>query len=167
MSPSQVYNPQGRTEVARLRKGIEDLFVRCGQVEEESEVVGDLNRYLCVRVAGFLEQSLMSVTRAHCEQLSYGNVKTFALSGLERSPNPRAEKVVALVRRFHADWGAELEEILGTDERGNRLDALVGLRNQIAHGKSQGVSRTQVWEYFQVASEVADWLVDKFEPQPR
>lgn len=166
MTARSRYQPSGRTEVRRLRSQLEDLFLRVEQVDAASEIAGDLHRYLCVRVSGFLEQSLISSARACCGQMSSGRALEFASSWLERSPNPRAMEVVKFIGRFDSDWADELASYLEVDERGGRVNALLGIRNDVAHGKNQGVSRRQAWDYFELVCELTDWILDRLDPLP-
>jgi hypothetical protein len=121
---------------------------------------------MCVRVSGFLEQSLLSAARSLCEARSTRECLRFSLSWLERAPNPKADEIVRLVNRFDGTWSQQLKDLLSEDERQTRVNSLLGIRNDIAHGKNQGVSKTQVWEYYQLAVELVDWVLDRFEPLP-
>ena len=89
--PTTAYKPAGRTEIAKLRKSLDELFERAFAEDAASEVAGDLTRLLCIRVSGFLEQSMLTLGRSACDRMSGGVVKDFALSGLERAPNPVGE----------------------------------------------------------------------------
>jgi hypothetical protein len=53
------------------------------------------------------------------------------------------------------------------DERRSRINALLGIRNDIAHGKNQGVSRTQAWQYFELVNNVLEWILTRLDPIPR
>jgi hypothetical protein len=125
-----------------------------------------MNRYLCVRVSGFLEQALLAATRSLCEARSSRECLRFGLSWLERAPNPRADEILKLVNRFDSSWSQELELLLAEDERRTRINSLLGIRNDIAHGKNQGVSSVQAWEYYRLAVEIVEWILDRFEPLP-
>lgn len=161
------YSGKAAAAIQRLRQDIDGLFQRCDELDPEAEVAADVTRYICVRVCGYLERALTEVARSHCEGSSGGPVRLFALSWLERSPNPRREELLHFVGRFDRAWAQELEALLEDDERGNRVNALLGIRNDIAHGKNQGVSREGAREYFQVVDELVRWLLTKFEPTPR
>jgi hypothetical protein len=160
------YRTSARTEISKLKRSLEDLFLRCDQLDSGSEISGDMNRYMCVRVSGFLEQSLLAAARSLCEARSSREALRFSLSWLERAPNPRSDEIVKLVNRFDSAWSQQLRELLSEDERQTRVNSLLGIRNDIAHGKNQGVSKTQVWEYYQLAVELVDWVLDRFEPLP-
>lgn len=159
------YQPFARTAVSRLRIDLDALFLRCDGIDQTEEVVGDLNRYLCVRVAGFLERALVECARSYCSSSAWGGGLNFSLSWLDRGPNPRADEIVRMVNRFDRTWANDLQSLLGDDDRGTRINSLLGIRNDIAHGKNQGVSRTQAWEYYSLVNEVITWLLERFDPK--
>ena len=97
---------------------------------------------------------------------SSGEALRFGLSWIERPPNPRADEIIKLVSRFDSKWAQELEILLSEDERRTRVNSLLGIRNDIAHGKSQGVSKRQALEYYDLVVEIIDWVLDRFEPLP-
>jgi hypothetical protein len=163
---SKTYSPIARVEVARLRKELDELVTRCENLDPSDEVRSDAYRYAYVRLAGYLEQSLASVGRAVCHQQSGGKAQRFGLSWLERVQNPKAGEVEAFVRRFDAGWADELKEWLAEDERGNTLSSLVGLRNDIAHGKASSGSSSNFTDYYVVVVELVDWLLERFDPAP-
>lgn len=158
------YNPGSRPEIARLRLKLTKLEKRCSEVDPSDEIAGDLSRYFCVRVAGFLEQAVASISRATCERTSGGPALAFGLSWLERVPNMRSGELTKHVHRFGPSYSEPFTKYLLADERGERINALMGIRNQIAHGKDQGVSLRQALDYYRVVNEVVDWLLEHLDP---
>jgi hypothetical protein len=137
------YKPVARTEVARQRRELDQLIGRAEAVQE-LDLRADLAKFACTRVTGFLEQALLTMGIDLIRRLSSGVPQTFALSHLDRSFNPASEAILLFVGRFHPTWRAELEELLREDEQAQTLNALVGARNQIAHGKNQGIDIRRV-----------------------
>jgi hypothetical protein len=90
----------------------------------------------------------------------------FSLSWLDKPGNPRAKNLLRLTGRFSSRWRGELDDLLKADERGVRVNSLVGIRNDIAHGKNQGVSRAQAFEYYELVDEVIDFFLERFDPTP-
>lgn len=166
MAGASRYRPSGRAEIARLRKDLDALVTRANAADAGSEEEADLNRYACVRLSGFLERSIASCMRALVERESFARGQTFALSWTERSPNPRADEILKLVRRFDGGWADELEQYLAEDERGSRVNSLLGIRNDVAHGRNQGVSRIRLLEYHNLVSDLVEWLLHRFDPTP-
>jgi hypothetical protein len=152
--------------VARARKDLHDLVARIDDANHPSEIDADLRKYQCIRIAGFVEQALLSSCRALCPRESFARGESFTMSWLERAPNPRADEIARIVRRFDTAWADEFEDFLSEYERGNRINALLGIRNQVAHGKDQGVSKVSAEGYLEVASEIVDWLLERFDPLP-
>lgn len=154
-----------RREIEKMRRQLDAVFARA---EEATvlEVRSDLARYACMQLTGFLEQALLSIGRHVVTQMSSGAALRFSESHLDRSFNPRSGPVVSFVSRFSSEWAQELEKILADDERGNSLNALVGIRNQIAHGQSQGVSIQRLYDYRKTVDTVVDFLLGKDKPAP-
>ncbi|MEI2815394.1 MAG: HEPN domain-containing protein [Microthrixaceae bacterium] len=154
-----------RYDMGRLTEELDRLFDRADELDRGSEIAGDINRYLCVRVSGLLEQSILMLGRSAVEAHSYGIGQQFGLSWLERAPNPSKVEIVKFVGRFSSCWADELTALLKDDERGTRLNSLIGIRNDVAHGKNQGVSLMQARGYYELVREVIDWVADRLEPK--
>jgi hypothetical protein len=160
------YRTQARSELARLRRSIDDLFLRAWDIDAESELAGDINRYLCVRICGLLEQMMLTTGRSAVEGHSWGIGQNFALSWLERSKNPSADTLEAFIGRFSSAWRDDLVALLKEEERRSRINSLVGIRNDVAHGKNQGVSTGQAFDYYVLVVEIVDHFLDRLEPVP-
>jgi hypothetical protein len=164
MRKRAAHSISAQREVERLRRDLEGLYLRADpRIVDDPELASDLGQYLCLRVAGFLEQATAVILRDFCSKNSWGPVQEFAHSWLDRMPNLSADALTKLIKRFNSSWAAEFEEFLKFEERKSSLNALVGIRNGVAHGRQQGLSRERAWEYFDVAERVVEWLLDKFE----
>jgi hypothetical protein len=148
-----------------LKTQLEELYVRSDPRDfAEPEISADMARYLCIRVSGFLEQATAIILREHCAKNSWGKVHQFATSWLDRIPNLSQPGLLKLIYRFSSQTGKDLEEFLSAEERGSSLNSLIGLRNDIAHGRNQGMSREQAWQYFSVVEAIVEWLLVNFDP---
>lgn len=154
----------GRPEILRLRRSLDEVFERADDKELEIEVRADLAKFACMRLTGFLEQSLVSLGRHCAAEMSGGQVRSFAESHLERTFNPNSDAILKFIGRFDSRWRADLEELLQEQERGQTLSAVVGIRNQIAHGMNQGVSIERLREYRKAVDDTVDFLLDRFAP---
>lgn len=165
---SKTYSPIARTQIARLKKDLDALIERCESATPGTEVQSDLFQYAHVRLCGFLEQSLLWVGRAQVHRQTVAEAQTFALSHLDRhGRNPTDDAILAFVNRFSPGWALDLTEWFEIDGRGNTIDALVGIRNGIAHGTSLGVSSRSFASYYVVVDELVEWLVERFDPLPK
>jgi hypothetical protein len=157
------YLPQARTEIARLRKSLDDLFERADK-QDDLEVQADMAKYCCLRLTGFLEQSLLIIGIELIRQKSSGRPQDFALSFLDKSFNPSPGAILTYVNRFSSTWKEEVDSLLKQDERATELAALVGTRNLIAHGKNQGIGMKRVREHRTNVDDLIDHLLDLFHP---
>jgi cellulose biosynthesis protein BcsQ len=98
------------------------------------------------------------------ERESGNRALAFSLSWLERPGNLSAEKLRRLTGRYSSKWQEELDVFLSEEERKSRINALVGIRNDVAHGKNQGVSRKQAHDYYDLAQEMVEWFLKRFDP---
>jgi hypothetical protein len=121
-------------------------------------------RYAYIQLAGFLEQSLLFSARSLMHRLAVAQALEHGLTHLERfGRNPKEGEILSFVGRFSDQWAAELAEWFAVDSRGNQIDALVGIRNGIAHGTSFGGGPRAFDGYYVVVTDLVDWLVQRFE----
>lgn len=161
---SKTYSPTARTETQRLRRQLDALVLRCEGVPEGEEIRADLYRYAYIQLAGFLEQSLLLAGRSLVHQRAVAEAREYALTQLERfRRNPTEGTILAFVQSFSDQWAEELGIWFSVDSRGDQINALVGIRNGIAHGTSFGGGARSFDGYYVVVTDLADWLVDRFE----
>lgn len=137
---------------------LEELFKRVTALPDESlELRADFAAYLCVRISGFVEDSVHHLYAELARAKSIPVVANFASSQLGRVQNLNAERLCKLVGRFDPGWREELEGYLD-GPRKDALDGLVANRNRIAHGEWVGVTVTRMSDDFDRAVEVVDFL---------
>ncbi len=167
MSP---HKPVGRTEVARLEKALHDLLDRYEEFVRDPtsalELRVDLAKFVCVRVCGYVEQSLVALATSHSESKSAPTVARFATSWLSRTQNPRRETLVEFARRFDHAWGDELNLLFDTIDPTETFNSLVQTRNDIAHGLSTGIGQDTLIRHFSLAVDVVSWFTNKLDPLP-
>jgi hypothetical protein len=164
------YNPAGRAEVNRLGRQLQDLldrydaFVRDPTSELDLRV--DAAKFVCVRICGYVEQSLITLTTAHAEGRSAPTVARFVGSWMSRTQNPKREALVEFARRFEHAWGDELDAYFDQIDPSDTFNSLVQTRNDIAHGLSTGINRDTLIRHFSLAVDVVDWFTAKLDPPP-
>jgi hypothetical protein len=135
--------------------------------ELSPESRGWLARLLVIRASGYLEQVVSECFRGHVNEKSGGLVRSFASSWLERSRNPSPSNMLDMVGRFDKTLQDELDELFSADDDRlkRELAFLVSTRNSIAHGMNEGVGPAKALALKDVAVEVADWFILRFNPQ--
>jgi hypothetical protein len=121
---------------------------------------------LVVRSSGFIEQTSREVFWGYIEERAGGLVRAFGHSWLDKSRNPSPDNLLGMIGRFDHTLKVEFEELLESDDQRLRreLAFLVDRRNHIAHGLSEGINRDKALALKDVALEVSEWLVLKFNP---
>lgn len=127
----------------------------------------ELARFLVVRSCGHVEFSFDESIACFVSAHSRLNVASYVRGGLFRGRNPKSGTMLEVLRRFDSEWAADFENFIGQDlglyQR--ELDFLVDRRNKIAHGQSEGVTRRKALDLCDYAVDIADWLVDCFDPK--
>lgn len=152
-------------QVARLRDALDEL-AETVQESRDPETLTWLTRMLVVRSSGFIEQCANEVFRGYIGARSGGLVRSFGHSWLERSRNPSPDNLSDMIGRFDHELRVEFEALLEEDDQRLRreLAFLVDRRNHIAHGLSEGINREKALSLKEVAFEVSEWLVLRFNP---
>lgn len=153
----------GRPAVAALARRLDAAFERAnGLVSADFELQSDFARYLCVLLSGFLESAVSELAIDHCRNRSNPSVARFADRRLARLTNLRAERLLQILGDFDLEWRRELESFI-EGERKQALDAVVDLRNKIAHGESVGLTYTRIKAYCKQVREIVEFIATKLD----
>lgn len=152
-------------QVKRLRDALEELAATV-QGTREPEVLQWLTRMLVVRASGYIEQTAREVFWGYVDERAGGLVKAFGHSWLDRSRNPSPENLLDIIGRFDQALRVEFDQLLDADDQKLRreLAFLVDRRNRIAHGLSESINRDRALLLKDVALEISDWLIMRFNP---
>jgi hypothetical protein len=121
-----------------------------------------------VRSCGYLEQVVDEVSRELIPSQSGGVARSFAQSWIPTKRNPSFDRLTEWVGRFDLVWAEELAGLLlEDDERLRReLAFLLDRRNKIAHGHSEGIGVRKALDLKDIAVEIANWFILRFNPNP-
>lgn len=167
--PASSVIPWPPREIEELRRKLDELseLVRKPYVDEPQDVRDWLARILVVRSCGYLEQTVLEASRGYVQARSGGPTRAFARSWLGRGKNPTPETLIAHVGRFDANWAENLREFLEADDEGlhREISFLVDRRNKISHGLNEGIGTVKALRLSEVACEVSDWFIARFNPE--
>jgi hypothetical protein len=135
--------------------------------DEPDEVTRALARFLVVRTCGHLERVVQECFIAYVHNKSYGRVKVFSASWLKRIENPTPDRLLELVARFDGPLMGELRYLFeeNDSELKREISLLIGLRNQIAHGESEGTGSRKALDLMNYSRILTDWFVRNFDPR--
>ena len=144
---------------SQLQK-LNDLIVATKSLPiDDVELQGHWGKYLCVLVAGFLENALANIYIEFSSRASAPQVASFTSNMLKRVNNPKASKFVEIAYCFKKEWGQELENYLKQNpEIKDAVDSIMANRHLIAHGKSTSISIGRVKEYLMRSIKLLDFI---------
>lgn len=154
---------RGRQEVDRLRRRLDETFRRVNDLPDDLELRSDFARYLCVLVAGYVENAVVELVLIYCSRRAAPEVQNFVEKTLERFTNVHRERLLQLLGSFDLEWRRKAEEFI-VEEREDALNSLIAVRHQIAHGGSAGISYVRVKDYYKSIQEVIDFVADLLDP---
>jgi RiboL-PSP-HEPN len=157
-------------ETTSIRQTLDELSDLLDQQLREpgspESVTNWLARLLVIRSCGYLEQVAAQVSQGFIIGRSGGQVRTFAQSWIPGGRNPWPENLLEWVGRFNANLGNDLRDLLDDDDQRLRREVafLVDRRNKIAHGLNEGITPRKAQDLKEVACQVADWFILRFNP---
>lgn len=125
---------------------------------DELELQAHWGKYLCVLVAGFIENSIGEIYSEYAKQASSPSVASFVARVVLGIQNPKAHKFIETANGFKAEWGDDLEIFLNNDGRKEAIDGIMSNRNLIAHGRPSGITITRVNEYLNKIVDVVEYI---------
>jgi hypothetical protein len=153
----------GRAKVASEKQRLDAVFKRAGNIGHDAEVLSDFARYLCVLVAGFLEQAVIELLLEHVRNHSRPSVLRHLDGNLRRFTSANAQRIQDTVGSFDADWREDLGNYI-VDERKAAVDSIVNLRHNVSHGRYVGVTLAGVKAYYSHVKDVVDHIADLCDP---
>lgn len=151
-------------ELVRQLQSIESLIKRTDVATwEDIELQGHWGKYLCVLVAGFLENAHREIYSGFATNAASKPVANFARTILGNTQNPKSQRFVQTARAFNPRWAVDLESFLNEDAevRKTAIDSIMNNRHQIAHGRSTQISIARVREYLVKCVEVIKFIEDQ------
>ena len=125
---------------------------------DDLELQSHWGRYLCVLVAGFMENAIGEVYAEFAHKGGNELVANFVSIHVLKIQNPKAQRFIETAHAFKTEWGHELEKFLDQNGRKDAIDAIMNNRNLIAHGENAGISVVQVKQYLEKCIEVVEFL---------
>ena len=141
----------GYGDSQRIESELAKIFKEAENCHEE--IQASLARYACVLASGYLESSFREIVIACAQAQASPPIVRYVNSTLGWFRDPNIEKIFQLLGRLDQKYRVNLEtQVLG--ELKDSVDSIAANRNNIAHGRSSGISLGQVRKYFADAQTV-------------
>jgi hypothetical protein len=149
----------GRAEVKSMQQRLDATFRRIDEAGLESEVQSDFARYLCVLVSGYLEKAVYELVLEHARKNGTLSLQRFVDHRTKRFTNASSGKIKDLLGEFNPEWGEQIETYIDGEIR-DGINAVVDLRNNIAHGGSVGVTYRTISDYYTRVKKAVGYIAD-------
>ena len=137
----------GRHAITSHQQRIDAAFARAAGLNAEPELLADFSKYLCILVAGYIEKSFSEIALEHARRCGAPSLQNFVERNTSKFTNANTSKIVQFLGAFDSDWRSKIETYL-VDERKDAVDSIYGLRNNIAHGVSVGITFARMKDYY-------------------
>lgn len=151
-------NPEISRQIQRARALVDRTTAACGG---DIELQAEWARYLCIVVAGVIENGLKAVYSDFTEKSASKPVAAFAKGVLSRIQNPKAETFLQTAGGFSGTWRAELEKYLDDSGGKDAINSIMANRHLIAHGKSSAISMAFLKDYFAKSVAVLEFIEEQ------
>lgn len=141
-----------------LRSQLAEIDRLLNILPTDNEVQAHWGRYMCVMVAGFLENALQEVYKDFVRSSNDENVVRYASKQIARTTNPDGGRFLQTAREFNETWRNELRQFIARDGRREAIDSIMKNRNSIAHGGQSVMSPRDVRMYLDKGIEVIDFI---------
>ncbi|WP_407936853.1 HEPN domain-containing protein [Jiella pelagia] len=113
--------------------------------------------YMIVQSSGFIERSVSALLGEYGSRRSNAEISRFLQKTVERENSLNCEKIEKILSRFQKSWwpNISLDLEAGVTEA---VDSLKTLRDQIAHGRTNGTGLLVVEGYFVKAVTLVERL---------
>lgn len=150
-----MYSRKLNSQLQRLRSVIDKTTVAS---EGDLELQGHWGRYLCILVAGFLENAIGEIYAEFAHNAGSEPVANFVAGRVLKIQNPKAQRFIDTAGAFKAQWATDLEAYLNQEGRKDAIDSIMANRHLIAHGQNAGISVARVKEYLVKCIEVVEFM---------
>jgi len=125
---------------------LSDLFKSVETIKDE-EIKSHMTKYLCIQTSGYLENVVKTLIDEYLENSCPKPAKDYINSKVGRLTNLDEEKLGKFLRSFSLEWLQIFNEKVNDKQKAS-LNSIISNRNQIAHGKSIGLTYVSIHQYY-------------------
>jgi hypothetical protein len=134
---------------------------------DNAEAIGHWGRYACITCTGYIEVALRLVIQEHVRTRATREIAAYVIRDLEGVQNPKAEKIVKVMRCFSDVWGEAVEQFFAANpEVKDAIDSLMANRHLIAHGRPCTISLGRVATFYADADKAISFIDGLLNPLP-
>jgi hypothetical protein len=149
-----------RRDITQLKQQLDALYAsyQAALKDVPLSFQGEVHKYLCIRLSGFLEQALFIAINGYVRASAGEKAARFALSFWAHAPNLNPLALDKLIARFGDEWVHSLSGLLNEDKR-SQLGTLLKVRNDTAHGGNYAGTLPHVSTYKSLVDDLYNWIL--------
>lgn len=146
-------------DLYRQRQRISTLIEEASKFkEDQGELQAHWAKYICVLVAGFMENAIADVYSRYAAASSNEKVSNHVAYSMKKINNPKHTKFVDVAKSFDGAWGHQVEEFFEEDGMRDALNSIMSQRHLIAHGQDSDISLVRVKDYFRKCTQIITFI---------
>ncbi|WP_146084283.1 HEPN domain-containing protein [Rathayibacter sp. AY1F6] len=153
----------GADEVSSQQKKLDSVFALIDGADVGSEARAHYARYLCIRLAGFAEQSVKDLVSAHARKQSTATVHRFVEGRMGKLWGINQTKLKETLDSLNPEWWDALIQKLPDEVEA--LHSVGKLRDNISHGGDSGVGIPQMQQYRDSIVRLVAYLCELLDPK--
>ena len=156
-------------KVIEDKERLDRLFAKIHDFDQDDELKAHLVSYSCVRVSGFIQQSIRAIISEYAEGLDGADKfiswerKEFIERKIDEFQNPNIRNISVLIRSCDRAWGLRVHSKL-TYRMIDAIGSVNSNRNQIAHGESAVISLEQLQSWYDDIVSAIEIIEDQRHP---
>jgi hypothetical protein len=103
-------------------------------------------QHMCVQISGALETAIRMIMSEYARKVSNARIHRAVDHHCRTLQNPRATYILDFIGSFDTIWREELE-VFWNGRTKDLIDSIAANRNNIAHGRSVGVSISRLTDF--------------------
>ena len=136
----------------RLEAAIALAQGACANLSDEDKA--RMAQLMTVWASGYLEATCRSLLIEYTRRRADESVLKYVSGNINRFQNPKMDNILSLVRGFDEEVAGRIDAFSEGRIR-ESVNSIVGLRHQIAHGRSASISVGRITEHFENAKRLA------------
>jgi hypothetical protein len=136
---------------------LDALFARTPALNFDPELQAHWAQYLCVRCAGLLERSVVTLLGDYAQPQCSPSVHGYVQKQLKGFQNANHSKIVQLFSSFNANWEKLIDDFC-EDRHRSSIGSILVNRHRIAHGLPNDLTIGRLRPWYEDEKEVIEFL---------
>lgn len=121
--------------------------------KNEDELRAHMAKYICIRLSGLMETFFKKQIANYLDGTTPKPVENYVNSRFKQFTSVNSKKITDTMELFSDSWVSQFNDLM-TERMKSSLDSVISNRHNLAHGKDQGLTLTQVKGYYEDIKDV-------------